>query len=69
VDSVVEDSCKLASHRVTSGGKPDVSPPPGGVNPLIDVTDVNLILKEKVKLDEERRTAGAKRRPYTATAQ
>lgn len=47
IDSVVEDSCKLAIHRVTHGGKAGVAPPPGGVNPLVDVTDINLVLKEK----------------------
>lgn len=47
VDSVVEDSCMLANHRVTQGGKAGVAPPSGGVNPLIDVSDVNLVLKEK----------------------
>ncbi|GMI37972.1 hypothetical protein TrRE_jg13431 [Triparma retinervis] len=47
VDSVVEDSCKLATHRVTHGGKAGAAPPAGGVNPLVDVTDINLVLKEK----------------------
>ena len=52
IDSVVEDSCKLAIHRVTHGGKAGVAPPPGGVNPLVDVTDINLVLKEKVRRGE-----------------